>query len=110
MPTLPITGAEKGKSIAILLDNVCSAPTVSDRIDGGRSSITGNFTPQEAQDLENVLKSGKMQAGVRIVPQEDVVGPSLGQEAIQDGFISFIMPSWYCSSLPACSTDLFRAW
>ena len=86
-----ITGAEKGKSIAILLDNyVYSAPTVKDRIDGGRSSITGNFTPQEAQDLENVLKSGKMQAGVRIV-QEDVVGPSLGQEAIQDGFISFII-------------------
>ena len=86
-----ITGAEKGKSIAILLDNyVYSAPTVNDRIDGGRSSITGNFTPQEAQDLENVLKSGKMQAGVRIV-QEDVVGPSLGQEAIQDGFISFII-------------------
>lgn len=86
-----ITGAEKGKSIAILLDNyVYSAPTVKDRIDGGRSSITGNFTPQEAQDLENVLKSGKMQAGVRIV-QEDLVGPSLGQEAIQDGFISFII-------------------
>jgi SecD/SecF fusion protein len=86
-----ITGAEVGKSIAILLDGfVYSAPTVNDRIDGGRSSITGNFTPQEAQDLENVLKSGKMQAGVRIV-QEDVVGPSLGQEAINDGFISFII-------------------
>ena len=86
-----ITGAEVGKSIAILLDGfVYSAPTVNDRIDGGRSSITGNFTPQEAQDLENVLKSGKMQAGVRIV-QEDVVGPSLGQEAIRDGFISFII-------------------
>ncbi|MCE5204518.1 MAG: protein translocase subunit SecDF [Porphyromonadaceae bacterium] len=86
-----ITGAEIGKSIAIVLDNyVYSAPTVNGRIDGGRSSITGNFTPQEAQDLENVLKSGKMQAGVRIV-QEDVVGPSLGQEAIQDGFISFLI-------------------
>jgi SecD/SecF fusion protein len=86
-----ITGAEIGKSIAIVLDNnVYSAPTVNGRIDGGRSSITGNFTPQEAQDLENVLKSGKMQAGVRIV-QEDVVGPSLGQEAIRDGFISFII-------------------
>ena len=86
-----ITGAEIGKSIAIVLDNyVYSAPTVNGRIDGGRSSITGNFTPQEAQDLENVLKSGKMQAGVRIV-QEDVVGPSLGQEAIQDGFVSFII-------------------
>jgi SecD/SecF fusion protein len=63
---------------------------VNGRIDGGRSSITGNFTPQEAQDLENVLKSGKMQAGVRIV-QEDVVGPSLGQEAIKDGYVSFII-------------------
>ena len=63
-----ITGAEIGKSIAILLDGyVYSAPTVNDRIEGGRSSITGNFTPQEAQDLEIVLKSGKMQAGVRIV-------------------------------------------
>lgn len=86
-----ITGTEIGNSIAIVLDgSVYSAPTVDGRIDGGRSSITGNFTPQEAQDLENVLKSGKMQAGVRIV-QEDVVGPSLGQEAINDGFISFII-------------------
>ncbi|NLX66397.1 MAG: protein translocase subunit SecD, partial [Bacteroidales bacterium] len=86
-----ITGAEIGKSIAIVLDGyVYSAPTVNGRIDGGRSSITGNFTPQEAQDLENVLKSGKMQAGVRIV-QEDIVGPSLGQEAIRDGFISFVI-------------------
>jgi SecD/SecF fusion protein len=86
-----ITGTEIGNSIAIVLDgSVYSAPTVYGRIDGGRSSITGNFTPQEAQDLENVLKSGKMQAGVRIV-QEDVVGPSLGQEAINDGFISFII-------------------
>lgn len=86
-----ITGAEVGRSIAILLDGyVYSAPRVNDRIDGGRSSITGNFSSTEAQDLENVLKSGKMQAGVRIV-QEDVVGPSLGQEAIRDGFISFII-------------------
>ena len=86
-----ITGAEKGKSIAIVLDGyVYSAPRVNDRIEGGRSSITGNFTPDEAKDLENVLKSGKMKAGVRIV-QEDIVGPSLGQEAIQDGFISFII-------------------
>ena len=86
-----ITGAEVGNSIAILLDGyVYSAPRVNDRIEGGRSSITGNFSPQEAQDLENVLKSGKMQAGVRIV-QEDVVGPSLGQEAIKDGFISFVI-------------------
>ncbi|MEA4904184.1 MAG: protein translocase subunit SecDF, partial [Petrimonas sp.] len=86
-----ITGAEKGKSIAIVLDGyVYSAPTVNDRIEGGRSSISGRFTPEEAGDLENVLKSGKMKAGVRIV-QEDVVGPSLGQEAIHDGFVSFVI-------------------
>src|SRR5690554_4866371 len=86
-----ITGAEIGNSIAILLDGyVYSAPRVNDRIEGGRSSISGDFSSQEAQDLENVLKSGKMQAGIRIV-QEDVVGPSLGQEAIKDGFISFII-------------------
>ncbi len=86
-----ITGAEKGKSIAIVLDGyVYSAPTVNDRIEGGRSSISGRFTPEEAGDLENVLKSGKMKAGVRIV-QEDVVGPSLGQEAIRDGFVSFVI-------------------
>ncbi len=86
-----ITGAEKGNSIAIVLDGyVYSAPRVNDKIEGGRSSITGNFTLTEAQDLENVLKSGKMKAGVRIV-QEDVVGPSLGQEAIQDGFWSFVI-------------------
>ncbi len=86
-----ITGAEKGKSIAIVLDGyVYSAPTVNDRIEGGRSSISGRFTPEEAGDLENVLKSGKMKAGVRIV-QEDVVGPSLGQEAIRDGFVSFVV-------------------
>lgn len=86
-----ITGAEKGKSIAIVLDGyVYSAPTVNDRIEGGRSQITGRFTPEEAGDLENVLKSGKMKAGVRIV-QEDVVGPSLGQEAIKDGFVSFVI-------------------
>jgi SecD/SecF fusion protein len=69
---------------------VYSAPRVNDRIEGGRSSITGNFTLEEAKDLENVLKSGKMKAGVRIV-QEDVVGPSLGREAIQAGFISFVI-------------------
>jgi SecD/SecF fusion protein len=63
---------------------------VNQRIDGGRSSISGSFSAQEAQDLENVLRSGRMQAGVRIV-QEDIVGPSLGQEAIRDGFISFVI-------------------
>ncbi len=86
-----ITGAEKGRAIAIVLDGyVYSAPNVNDKIEGGRSSITGNFTPEEARDLENTLKSGKMKAGVRIV-QEDIVGPSLGQEAINAGLISFIL-------------------
>ena len=78
-----ITGTEKGRAIAIVLDGyVYSAPNVNDKIEGGRSQITGNFTPEEAKDLENTLKSGKMKAGVRIV-QEDIVGPSLGQEAIK---------------------------
>lgn len=86
-----ITGAEIGKSIAIVLDgSVYSAPTVQSKIEGGRSQITGRFTVEEAKDLENVLKSGKMKAGVSIV-QEDVVGPSLGQEAIDAGMISFIL-------------------
>ena len=86
-----ITGAEKGKSIAIVVDgHVYSAPRVNDKIEGGRSSITGNFTYEDAADLENVLKSGRMKAGVRII-QEDVVGPSLGQEAIDAGIISFIL-------------------
>lgn len=86
-----ITGAEKGRSIAIILDgHVYSAPNVKDRIEGGSSSISGNFTITDAQDLENVLKSGKMKAGVRII-QEDVVGPSLGEEAISAGIISFIL-------------------
>lgn len=86
-----ITGAERGRPIAIVLDGyVYSAPMVNDRIEGGNSSITGNFSVEEAKDLENVLKSGKMRAGVRIV-QEDIVGPSLGEEAIQAGLISFIV-------------------
>ena len=86
-----ITGTEKGRAIAVVLDGyVYSAPNVNDKIEGGRSVITGNFTPEEARDLENTLKSGKMKAGVRIV-QEDIVGPSLGQEAINAGFISFIL-------------------
>lgn len=86
-----ITGAEVGKAIAIVLDGyVYSAPNVNDRIEGGRSSITGHFSSDEAKDLENVLRSGKMKAGVRIV-SEDVVGPSLGQEAINAGFISFVI-------------------
>lgn len=86
-----ITGAEKERCIAIVVDDhVYSAPRVNDKIEGGSSSITGNFTYADANDLENVLKSGRMKVGVRII-QEDVVGPSLGQEAIDAGIISFII-------------------
>src|SRR5574344_2849196 len=86
-----LTKENIGKSIAIVLDNlVYSFPTVNDEITGGRSQITGHFTPEEAKDLANVLKSGKMAASVQIV-QEDVVGPSLGQEAINAGVISFVI-------------------
>ena len=86
-----ITGAEKGRSIAIVVDgHVYSAPNVNDKIEGGSSSITGGFTYTDAADLENVLKSGRMKVGVRII-QEDIVGPSLGQEAIDAGIISFIL-------------------
>lgn len=80
-----------GKSIAIALDGyIYSFPTVQTEITGGNSSITGNFTVEEAKDLANTLKSGKMPAPARIV-QEDVVGPSLGKEAIQSGLISFVI-------------------
>ncbi len=80
-----------GKSIAIVLDNyVYSYPRVDTEITGGSSQITGNFTSAEAKDLANVLKSGKMPAPARIV-QEDIVGPSLGKEAIQAGLISFVI-------------------
>ncbi|MDR2231968.1 MAG: protein translocase subunit SecDF [Tannerella sp.] len=86
-----LTKENVGQSIAIVLDSmVYSAPRVNDEITGGRSQITGNFTPDEAKDLANVLKSGKMAASVHII-QEDIVGPSLGQEAIRGGFISFII-------------------
>ena len=86
-----LTKENVGKCIAIVLDNyIYSFPRVNDEITGGNSSITGNFTPEEAKDLANVLKSGKMAASVRIV-QEDVVGPSLGQEAIQNGIVSCVI-------------------
>lgn len=79
-----------GNAIAIVLDNqVYSFPNVNQAISGGSSEITGGFSPEEAKDLANVLKSGKMAAAVTIV-QEDIIGPSLGQEAIQSGVISFI--------------------
>ncbi|MDR3142232.1 MAG: protein translocase subunit SecDF [Tannerellaceae bacterium] len=86
-----LTKENINRSIAIILDDlVYSAPTVQNEITGGRSNITGHFTPEEAKDLANVLKSGKMAASINIV-QEDVVGPSLGQEAINAGVISFIL-------------------
>ncbi len=86
-----LTKENIGKAVAIVLDDmVYSAPNVNDEITGGRSQITGHFTPEEAKDLANVLKSGKMAASVHIV-QEDIVGPSLGQEAINAGVISFIL-------------------
>jgi SecD/SecF fusion protein len=86
-----LTKENIGKQVAIVLDElVYSAPNVNDEITGGRSQISGNFTPEEAKDLANVLKSGKMAASIQIV-QEDVVGPSLGQEAINAGAISFII-------------------
>lgn len=84
-----ITRDNIGKSIAIVLDGyVYSFPTVQNEIAGGSSQITGNFTVEEAKDLANTLNSGKMPAPARII-QEDVVGPSLGQEAIHDGLWSF---------------------
>ena len=80
-----------GKSIAIVLDDyVYSFPTVQGEISGGSSSITGNFDITEAKDLANILKAGKMPARAKIV-QEDVVGPSLGQEAINAGLLSFVI-------------------
>ena len=86
-----LTKENIGKAVAIVLDDmVYSAPNLQVEITGGRSQITGHFTPEEAKDLANVLKSGKMAASVHIV-QEDVVGPSLGQEAINSGVISFVL-------------------
>ena len=86
-----LTKQNIGRGIAIVLDGyVYSAPRVNGEIAGGRSEITGNFTVEDTQDLANVLKSGKMPAPAKIV-QEDIVGPSLGQESIQKGFTSFII-------------------
>ena len=86
-----LTKQNTGRSIAIVLDNyVYSAPNVNGEITGGRSQITGHFTPEQAKDLANVLKSGKMPAPAHIV-QEDIVGPSLGQESINAGMFSFIV-------------------
>lgn len=86
-----ITKDNIGKQVAIVLDGmVYSYPTVQSEISGGSSQITGNFTLEEAEDLANVLKSGKLPAPATIV-QEQVVGPSLGSESINAGLISFLI-------------------
>ncbi|MBQ6723100.1 MAG: protein translocase subunit SecDF [Paludibacteraceae bacterium] len=86
-----LTKENIGKCVAIVLDGyVYSYPRVNDEIKGGRSQITGNFTVEEAKDLANTLKSGKMPAPARII-QEDVVGPSLGRESIKAGLLSFAL-------------------
>lgn len=86
-----LTADNIGKSIAIVLDGyVYSAPTVQNEITGGRSLINGRFTIQEATDLANVLKSGKLPAPARII-QDSVVGPSLGKESIDAGMMSFLL-------------------
>ena len=85
-----LTAENIGKSVAIVLDGyVYSYPTVQSEISGGRSSITGNFTVNEAKDLANILKSGKLPAPARII-EEAIVGPSLGEEAISSGLTSFV--------------------
>ena len=86
-----LTKANVGKAVAIVLDGVVySAPRVTQEIDGGESSISGNFTVEETKDLANTLKSGRMPAPAKIV-QEEVVGPTLGAQSIQQGVISFII-------------------
>ncbi|SDD06614.1 protein translocase subunit SecDF [Williamwhitmania taraxaci] len=85
-----MTAANKGRCIAIVLDEyVYSFPTVNDEITGGRSQISGRFSIEEAKDLANVLKSGKLPAPARII-QEAIVGPSLGQATINSGMMSFL--------------------
>lgn len=86
-----LTADNIGRSIAIVLDDfVYSFPVVQNEIPGGRSQITGQFTVAEAQDLANILRAGSLPAPARIV-EEAIVGPSLGREAIQSGFISFVL-------------------
>ena len=86
-----LTKANVGKAVAIVLDGVVySAPRVNSEIDGGNSQISGNFTIEDTKDLANTLKSGRMPAPARIV-QEEVVGPSLGAQSIQQGLVSFII-------------------
>lgn len=84
-----LTGANKGRAIAIVLDNIVySAPNVEGRIEGGSSRISGSFSIEEATDLSNLLKAGKLPAPAKIV-QEQVVGPTLGKDAIKGGITAF---------------------
>ena len=84
-----LTKENEKRSIAIVLDGVVySAPNVENEITGGQSSISGNFTIEEATDLANVLNSGKMETSI-VIDQENVVGPTLGKASIQSGIISF---------------------
>ena len=86
-----LTTDNVGKPIAIVLDDIVySAPNVNGPIEGGNSEISGNFTAEEAQDLANILKSGKLDAPAKIV-QEQVVGPTLGKEAVNGGAKAFII-------------------
>ena len=86
-----LTKENVGHSIAIVLDGyVCSSPNVNDEIKGGSSQISGQFDVKEAQDLANILKSGKLPAPARIIADE-IVGPSLGSESIQSGMWSFVI-------------------
>jgi len=86
-----MTGDNTGRAIAIVLDNfVYSAPRVNGVIAGGNSVITGNFSIEEAQDLSNILKTGKLPAPAKIV-QEQVVGPTLGAEAVKGGSMAFLI-------------------
>lgn len=86
-----MTGENVGRPIAIVLDDIVySAPAPSEKIAGGNSNITGSFTVEEAQDLANILKTGKLPAPANIV-QEQVVGPTLGKEAVRGGLLSFVI-------------------
>lgn len=86
-----LTEKNVGKPVAVTLDNIVyTAPNVNQKITGGRSQISGNFTQEEAKDLTDVLGAGKLPASAKVV-QSDVVGPSLGQESIDSGLMSFFI-------------------
>ena len=86
-----ITGSNKGKCVAVVMDNmVYSAPRVNSEISGGQSQITGNFTDTEADALAAILSAGKLPAPAHIV-EESIVGPTLGQESIDSGLMSFVI-------------------